>query len=162
MFDKWGIYFTSDFFLDNLYPAENLSVRLVPSFLNGPSNCPYCQCQDLPCRLFIFPGKRLYKQTLFYNPLLLCIISLVLQKLFRSIRSCFIWVLAFSFCRRTCSANSLTAPIPAAWWQVYLAASAASLGASAGTPLRPARFRQAASALSLPERKNEENYLIQM
>lgn len=74
------------------------------------------------------------------------------QKLLRSIRSCFIWALACCFCSTTCSAKSLTAPAPLACLQVYLAARAALGVASAGTALRPARFRQLASAGSLPGR----------
>ncbi|KAK6290862.1 hypothetical protein J4Q44_G00387390, partial [Coregonus suidteri] len=49
-----------------------------------------------------------------------------------------------------CSANSLTAPSPAALWQEYLAALIATTGASRGTALSPARFRQSTSGASLP------------
>lgn len=74
-------------------------------------------------------------------------------------RSCSIWDLAFFLSRRMCSANSRSAPRPAALWQVYLAALSDTKGASSGTALRPARFRQCTSGSSLPgSSENRQHY----
>lgn len=53
-----------------------------------------------------------------------------------------------------CSANSLIAPFPPTLWHVYFAALTATVGASPGTALKPARFRIFTSGSSLPGRKH--------
>lgn len=75
-------------------------------------------------------------------------------------RSCSICDFAFCFCRRMCSANSLMAPFPPTLWQVYLAALMATVGASPGTALRPARFRTLTSGSSAPSRRKKGKGVI--